>query len=377
LTLLHEHHADDDAEGRRTPCVTADDGWADPLARGALAGLVRRAHGLSAVDRLPQPEERVAGTLRMLPGFLSLRAFEPVRQILATRVEYLNEGLAPESFDPKDGTPRYQSPEPSLWLIAAAELYVRRSEDTDFARKVLFPALEGVMQFFRAGTHHGVCVDTDGLLGVTRAGVIEKRADLNALWSHALVAMAQLARGGGKREHGAFYLAWAHEHQRRFVEAFWDNEAGCLFEALRDGVPVAGLSASQLLAVSHAPSLLPGPLATRLFDTIERELATPFGLRAAPGDTEVETEWLGPWHAARLRIAGRGEAARRRVIDELESLRRLLAIHGGPDRMPARISLTERAPAGGAISPLASAELLRTWVEELPHHEPVPAGVPA
>jgi len=370
-------HGDDDAEGRRAPLLSAGDGWSEPLARGALAGLVRRSHGLTLLDRVPRGVESVSGTLRVLPGLLSMRAFEPVRQILAARIEYLSEGLAPESFDPGDGTPRYGSPEPSLWLIAAAELYARRSEDADFAKRVLFPGLEGVMQFFRAGTHHGVCVDSDGLLGVTRSGVTEKRADLNALWSHALVAMAQLARGVGRREHGAFYLAWAHEHQRRFLESFWDNEAGCLFESLRDGMPVAGLGASQVLAVSHAHSLLPAPVATRLLETLERELATPYGLRAAPGDTEVETEWLGAWHAARLRVGLRGDDVSRAVRADLAALQRFLAAHGGVDRMPARVSLLERSPAGGAISPLASAELLRAWVEEVPHEERATARVPA
>ena len=364
-------HGDDDAEGRRAPLVFASDGWTEPLGRALMAGLSRRTHGLTVLERLPQAEERVAGTLRALPGLLAVRAFEPAREILAARIEYLSEGLAPESFDPDDGTPRYGSPEPSLWLIAAAELYARRSEDAEFAKRTLFPALEGVMQFFRAGTHHGVCVDTDGLLRVTRANVTEKPAALNALWSHALVAMAQLARGAGRREHGAFYLAWAHEHQRRFIEAFWDDEAGCLFESLRNEVPVAGLSASQLLALSHAPSLLPAHLGARLLDTIDRELATPYGLRPAPGDSIVETEWLGAWHAARLRSGGRGAAIQARVREELVLLRRLLDTHGGVERIPARISLVERAPSGGTSSVLAAAELLRTWVEEVPHEERV------
>ncbi|HZJ72273.1 MAG TPA: amylo-alpha-1,6-glucosidase, partial [Planctomycetota bacterium] len=304
-----------------------------------------------------------------VPGLLALRAFEPARQILAGRIEYLSEGLAPESFDLADGTPRYGSPDPALWLIAAAELYARRSEDVDFAKKTLFPALESVMQFYRAGTHHGVCVDTDGLLGVVRDGVLVKRADTNALWSHALVAMAQLARGVGRREHGAFYLAWAHEHQRRFNEAYWDGERGCLYEALLDGAPVTGLGASQLLAVSHSPSLLPAERAARLLATIDAELATPYGLRAAPGDDRVTTEWLGAWQSARLRTSGRAAAVQDRVHAELDALRRMLDAHGGLDHVPLKISVREHAPAGGAHSALAAAELLRAWVEEMPHTE--------
>jgi len=360
-------HGDEDVAGRRAPLIAPGDERALGLARAVLAGLARRPHGLTLLAEIPRSLESVSGTLRALPGLLALRAFEPARQILAARIEYLSEGLAPESFDPDDGTPCYGSPDPALWLIAAAELYARRSEDADFAKKTLFPALESVMQFYRAGTHHGVCVDSDGLLGVARDGVIEKRADTNALWSHALVAMAQLARGAGRREHGAFYLAWAHEHQRRFNEAFWDGERGCLFEALLDGAPVTGLGASQLLAVSHSPSLLPAERAARLLATIELELATPYGLREAPGEPVVVTAWLGAWHAARLRAHARDAATRARVQSDLDALERLLARFGGLERLPACISLIERAPAGGARSPLAAAELLRAWIEELPH----------
>lgn len=362
-------HGDEDVAGRRAPLIPALDAWTTSLARGVLAGLARRPHGLTLLERIPQPVESVSGTLRAVPGLLALRAFEPARQILVGRIEYVSEGLAPESFDPADGTPRYGSPDPALWLIAAAELYARRSEDLDFAKKTLFPALESVMQFYRAGTHHGVCVDTDGLLGILRDGVLVKRADTNALWSHALVAMAQLARAVGRREHGAFYLAWAHEHQRRFNEAYWDGERGCLYEALLDGAPVTGLGASQLLAVSHSPSLLPAERAARLLATIDAELATPYGLRAAPGDDLVTTEWLGAWQSARLRTSGRTAAVQDRVHAELDALRRMLEAHGGLDHVPLRNSIREHAPAGGTLSPLAAAELLRAWVEELPHTE--------
>src|SRR5439155_4840284 len=111
-------------------------------------------------------------------------------------------------------------------------------------------------------------------------------------WAHALLAMASLARQAGRRENGAFYLAWAHEHQRRFNEVLWDERRSCLYESLRDDEPVAGLSARQLLAAALAPGLLAPERGVRLLATLERELVTPFGLRPAPGVPEAETEWL-------------------------------------------------------------------------------------
>src|SRR5262249_51184658 len=151
---------------RETAVAHAGDGWTAPLAATVLAGLARRGQRLTVLDRMPAPRECVARTLRTVPGLLALRAFEPARAILAGLLECLHEGLAPESFDPEDARPRYRSAAPALWLVAAAELYVRRSEDAEFAKTVAYPVLEGVMQFYRAGTHHGIAVESDGLLGV-------------------------------------------------------------------------------------------------------------------------------------------------------------------------------------------------------------------
>lgn len=349
------------------PLVHAGDGWTVSLARGLLVGLTRRDRRLTLLDRLPAPRERVASTLRGIPGLLAMRAFEPARAVLLGVLEYLNEGVAPESFHADDGTPAYGSPEPSLWLIAAAELYARRSEDSAFARDVLFPALEGVMQFYRSGTHYGIAVDSDGLLAVTRDGATLKPSALNALWAYALVAMAQLARLAGRRENGAFYLAWAHEHQRRFNEALWDDSRGCLFETLRDEQPVAGLSAAQVLASSLPRSLLAEDRPARLLATIERELATPLGLRPVPDDDEVETEWLGAFHTARLRVGGRSAEAQARVRADLDALRHALVRCGEPWRIPERFRLADRRPAGAVHSAIAAGELLRVWIEEVEH----------
>src|SRR6185503_19760593 len=95
---------------------------------------------------------------------LALRAFDVAREVLRGYVEYLNEGLLPESFDPADGTPRYGDPAPALWFVLAAERYARRSEDQAFMRDTLYGAVESIMHFYRSGTRHGIGVAPDDLL---------------------------------------------------------------------------------------------------------------------------------------------------------------------------------------------------------------------
>jgi hypothetical protein len=181
--------------------------------------------------------------------------------------------------------------------------------------------------------------------------------------------MAQMARLAGRRESGAFYLAWARDHQRAFTDTFWDARAGCLFEAVGAGGPERGLSPSQVLAAALVPPLLSPERVQRLVGTLEHELATPYGLREAPDSEVALTEWLGAWHTARLRVMGRSGGAHDRARHALERLLAFTRAHGG--HLPARVRLradhpgeAAPVPAGDALSVVASAGLLRAWIEE-------------
>ncbi len=388
--------ATQDRDGVSAPAfghaTSAGDPWTGALAGIVLSGLTRTRRGLTIVGSLPAAADRGTDALRAVPALLTLRAFEAAREILAGAAEHLYEGLAPESFDTDDGTPRYGDPAPSLWLVHAAELYARRSGDLEFVRHMLYAPLESVIHSYRSGTRHGIRTDLDGLLAAGERGT--KRADLNALWYHALVAMAQLAKKTDRKEAAAFHLAWAREHQARFNEAFWDEKRGALYETIDDRGPVRGLSPAQLLAVRVAPPVLLPERVARLVQTLERGLFTPLGLRASPREPRVHTAWLGAFYSAWLRAHGRSAESQARVREWLEELRARLADGAGGalpewfEVAPARAGRGGRskalgdeaaaapepagnvgpAPAGGdPVSVLAAAELLPVWIEELDH----------
>ena len=353
---------------RREPLVDADDPWTLRLSSALDLGLARRGARLTLLASLPSGEERCDAALRAVPGLIAVRRFDEAGTILRGVVEYLDDGLAPERFHPDDGRPIYGGPGPSLWLVHAAELLARRSEDVELVRDAVYPMLESVMQYFRAGTRGGVRVDAEGLLAIGEGDAVERRCGLNVLWYHALVAMSQLARLVGRKESGAFYLAWAREHQKAFNERFWDEARGALHLRLDAGGPKSGLDADQLLAVSLAPALVPPDRAARLVATHERELYTPWGLRLAPGAPRVDPAALGAFHTAYLRTHGRSAEAQAWVAESLETLRAALD-EQGPGTPPAGFVLCEGGAraTGDAASTLAAAELLRLWVEEVDH----------
>jgi hypothetical protein len=371
---------------RSAPLVEPGDPWVPRLAQALADGLVQRGERTTLLASLPAGDERGEDTLRAVPALITLRAFEPAREVLRGYVEYLNEGLAPESFDPADGRPRYGDPAPALWLVHAAGLLARRSEDLDLVRSTIYPAVESIMQSYRAGTRGGIHVRATGLLSAGEGEAACCRTDVNALWFHALVAAAQLARLTGRKESGAFYLAWAREHQTRMLAGMWDGGRGCFYEALAADGPRPGLSPSQLFAVSLSPPLLPPEQAARLVETVERELFTPLGLRASAGADTASPAWLGAFITAHLRVHQRSAESQARARGWLETLHQQLdertAAHV-PEVLPAprrgdaaarRAALAAATAPPAPASVLAAAELLRVWIEEVDRTE-APAGV--
>jgi hypothetical protein len=332
---------------------------------------------VTVLSSLPGGIELGADALRTVPALASLRMFEAAAAVVRGAIEYLDEGFVPEWFD-AEGYPHYGDPEPSLWLIHAGDVLARRQGDATAVRDQIYPMLESIMQAFRAGTRGGVRVDSDGLLSLGEAERAVKPATLNVLWYHALVAMAQLARLVGRRENSAFYLAWARDHQHRFLEALWDDGAGLLHQALGSDGPRAGARPGHLLAAALSPAILPAGPAARLVENLETMLFTPAGLRPEPGAAVAQPEWLGTFFTAHLRVHGRSPAAQARVREWMDRFAERIGMCG---QVPERFVLSETpgAPArwraaGAPAAILPMAELLRVWIEEL---DPVEAGVAA
>jgi len=368
-TVAHGGDAASAIARRLEPLIGRDDAWTPILADALYGALARRGERTTLLASLPAGIERGTDTLRALPALISLRAFDVVKEILRGSVEYLNEGLAPESFDPQDGTPAYGDPTPSLWLLNAAELYVRRNEDLGILKDEIYAPLESIVQAFRAGTRFGVHTTPEGLLSMGEGAAAEVRADVNALWYHGLVAMAQMAKLVGRRESGAFYLAWAREQQTRFIERFWDEKRGAVHDALTASGPRSETRASHLLVASLAPALLPPEAAARLLARIERELVTPFGVRESAG-APARIEWVGPYVSAYLRVHQRSGEAQLRMHDWLESLRsacgRTILGHV-PEAFDPESPAAYPRVAGDVASVASAGELLRAWVEDMDH----------
>ena len=264
-------------------------------------------------------------------------------------------------------TPRSEA---SLWLVIVTELFARRAGEHEFVRRALFAPVEQIIDRFRGGTRLGVRLRADGLLASGAAGAA--RADLNALWYSAQVAMGQLARSLGQKQSGAFYLAWAREHQVRFNESLWDDALGAPYLAVLPSGPVRGLEPSLLLAASLSPPLLSAERLRTLLGAVERELLTPAGLREAPGAPRILPGWMGHYLTAFVRAHGRSDEARsrsRRLLAQLEAVLDRYAAGQLPDAFEtdgdAALDGSPLQVAGEPVALAGTAEMLRFRIEEL------------
>jgi len=347
--------------------------------RGLAPGDARVARFARALDehaarptRLADPLLGAGGAaaLRAVRGLVALRRHDAARDVLMALGQLARDGLVPSGFS-GDGAPRYESPEPSLWLVLAAELFARRTGELEFVERALVPVLAQVFERFRAGTRLGVRVRDDGLLA---SGDGEARTDLNALWYSAQAAMGQLTRAIGQREDGAFHIAWAREHQVRVNEALWDEALGAPYVALTAGGPVRGLEPSLLLAASLSPPVLEPARARLLVDAIDRGLMTDGGPREAPDAPLLRADWMGHYLTAALRAHGRSAAAQADAVERLARLEAMADQYGAgwvPDAFElggdAALDAGSPQAAGDPVSLAGNAELLRFWVEELDH----------
>jgi len=354
------HHPDDAAPA--APLLRDDDPW---LPRFARAVAWSKQFGGDDDERLTDGVRE----LRLVRGLLTVRAIEPAREILLAYGQLVRDGLAPSALDPR-GHPRYESAEPALWLVVDAELFARRTGEHEFVLRALYPALEQVIERYRAGTALGTRLDERGVLVTGEGAAASAPAGLNALWYTAQAALGQLARAVGRKQHGAFYLAWAREHQARALEQLWDGDAGVL-RTQHAGEP-APTEAASVLAASLSPALLPAEHAQRLLAAIERELWTPGGLRDQAGSSRVLTEWMGPFLTAWVRAHGRAADAQqcaRAWADRFERAIDAFATGHPPDAFERADGDTdggpELRPRGAPLSVLAAAEMARFWVEDL------------
>jgi predicted glycogen debranching enzyme len=302
-------------------------------------------------------------TMIALPGCtLATSRYEDAKSILRTFLAYEKDGLVPNLFPEGDCQPMYNTVDAALLLIDSVWQYLQRTGDWAFVKEA-FPVLQRIIACYRAGTHHAIGMDTDGLIfagqgldqvtwmDVCVQGILPtprhgKPVEINAYWYNALKIMEALAprMGADAREYGAL----AKQVKASFVEKFYMEDLGYLKDVLSGTEADTQLRCNQVWALSMSFTMLEHRQEQRVLDAITRHLLNSCGLRTlSPQDGQYHghyggsqyhrdmayhqgTTWvfpMGAYYLAYLRIHGSTKATAADVKAQLAKL--LPMLHQG------------------------------------------------
>jgi len=228
--------------------------------------------------------------------------FADAREILLEWAAHVSEGMLPNFFPEGGKLAEYNSVDASLWYVVAVHEFLQLTQAerplTASDRRTLTMAIDAIVSGYARGTRFGIRADGTGLLSAGEKGVqltwmdakvgewvvtprIGKPVEIQALWINAL-------RIAGRRS--ARWAALASHAQATFVEQFWNDERGFLFDVVdvdhKVGVNDDRLRPNQIFTIGGLPyAVLEGEMARRVVDVVERQLWTPAGLRSlGPGE---------------------------------------------------------------------------------------------
>ena len=291
---------------RRETALLAQCGLPDamrPVGQLCLAAdqfVVRRRvgdlEGLSIIAGYPWFGDWGRDTMLSLPGLLLVPGrLDEAQLVLRTWCRAIDGGMLPNRFPDRAGDPiEFNSVDAPLAMISAIDDTMRAGAPDSFLKDA-WPAMSQVIDRYIAGTRHGIGADpADGLLRAGEPGVqltwmdakcgdrvitprIGKPVEVNALWHHALRAMARLAPRAGADP--APY-ARAAERAADSFGRFWNTRSACCFDVIDgpDGTD-ASIRPNQLFAVSLPDSPLPDGQRRAVVDLCMSRLWTPVGVR--------------------------------------------------------------------------------------------------
>jgi len=383
--------------------AASDDDFAQLLTVAADQFIVARGRQNSVIAGYPWFGDWGRDTMISLPGLtLVTGRFEEARNILRAFAQSMDRGMLPNRFPEAGETPEYNTVDATLWMFHAVFEYLRYTDDYDFVKSELYAPLADIIEWHERGTRYGIGLDIDGLLHAGAPGVQltwmdakigdwvvtpreGKPVEIQALWYNALRVMEHLATEFRDPNQAGHYGALADLARTRFLQVFWNEADGCLYDVLGDSGPDRSIRPNQIFAVSLPHALLPRDQALRVVEVCEWELLTPYGLRTLSardpnyrghygGDPHSRdsayhqgTVWpwlLGPFLKAYVKVHGESADVRTRAAKFLEPLRAHMwqaglgqiseVFDGDPPHHP-----------GGCIAQAWSvAEVLRTYMED-------------
>ncbi|MEO0586596.1 MAG: amylo-alpha-1,6-glucosidase [Planctomycetota bacterium] len=309
-------------------------------------------------------------TFIALPGLmLATGRHREARDTLQAYAHHIRDGVVPNRFDDYGRDPQYNTVDASLWYLKAAADYLEATDDRKSWNDWLAEACCRIVDGYVAGSQH-IRVDADGLVdagspdtqltwmdaacnGVVFTPRYGKACEINALWHHGLVTLAQTLPDALSQQ-AAAYKALAAKAKRSYAKLFRRDDGLGLFDHAHPaqgheaiGVDKAGIwrdasiRPNQVIAAALPQSPLTLKDRQAVVAVATRHLLTPVGLRTLPHDDwhyhgrytgpqferdrayHQGTAWgwlIGPYAEAVLRAARFSKTSKRTATHALRPL---------------------------------------------------------
>ncbi len=248
--------------------------------------------------------------LYLVPG-----RFTEARELLAAFAKYVDHGMLPNRF-PDDGAGHADdnTVDAPMWFLHAARRFVQYTNDWDFARRTLVPAMRAIVEGFRRGTRYGIHQRPDGLIAAGDAGTqltwMDARqgdtaftprhgcpVEINALWHAGLRSLAWLCEKTGDEGSAERWRREAEHVRASFRELFWNADRAYLYDVVRDDFRDPSVRPNALYAVALPGDLLPIEQCEAVLKRAREDLLVPMAVRTlSPKDPAYRGRYAGdPW----------------------------------------------------------------------------------
>ncbi len=335
------------------------------LARAADQFVVERhergVKGTSIIAGYPWFSDWGRDAMIALPGLLlTTGRLDEARSLLETFAHHRRNGLIPNRFEDSTGEAEYNTADASLLFIKAACEWAETSGDA--LEGGILDACVEIVEAYSQGTDFAIHLDSDGLIAAgnqttqltwmdaARDGTVftprhGKAIEINALWHHGLLALAErIGAGEGMRVEAM--RSRAEACREAINQSLWNEEGGFLHDRLEPDSEqrwqaIDELRPNQLFAIGLAHAPVVGDRAARVLDIVERALLTRTGIRTLGADARAYraryegsmgerdaayhngTAWpwlVGPYADAVLRVRGRTPASIASIRRAIEPL---------------------------------------------------------
>jgi predicted glycogen debranching enzyme len=228
------------------------------------------------------------------------------QSILKTFLLNLSEGMLPNRFPDEEGDAvEYNTVDATLWLFVALYEYYQKFEDAAFIKQH-FTALTSILKHHFKGTRYNIHLTKEGFLWAGEAGVqltwmdakvgnyvVTPRegcaVEIQALWYNALMIYQFFQKKLNIDPENNFIkqCTIASQLVKKNFETYFYNEQQYLNDVIIPNRSAdAAIRPNQIFVLSLPFSLLNKKQEKNIFETVQKQLYTPYGLRSLNIDNQ-------------------------------------------------------------------------------------------